>query len=108
MTSAPTNFYNVDPATWRTIVDTNINGTFLMTRLVAPFLIQACTGRIINVVTSYPTMVRAGFSPYGPTKAALESMTVIWAKELEDHKVEVNAVLPGGPADKNDSDREHF
>jgi NAD(P)-dependent dehydrogenase (short-subunit alcohol dehydrogenase family) len=39
-----------------------------------------------------------GFSPYGPSKAALESATVIWAKDLANTGVTVNALLPGGPA----------
>ena len=41
-------------------------------------------------------MRRAGFSPYGPSKAALESETVIWAEDLRGTGVTVNALLPGG------------
>jgi 3-oxoacyl-[acyl-carrier protein] reductase len=41
-------------------------------------------------------MRRRGFSPYGPSKAALESETVIWAQDLADSGVTVNALLPGG------------
>jgi 3-oxoacyl-[acyl-carrier protein] reductase len=44
-------------------------------------------------------MVRAGEHPYGPSKAALESMTTVWAKDLADTGVTVNAILPGGGAD---------
>lgn len=42
-------------------------------------------------------MRRRGFSPYGPSKAAMESATVIWAQDLADTGVTVNALLPGGP-----------
>ncbi len=42
------------------------------------------------------TMRRAGFSPYGPSKAALESETAIWAQDLAGTGVTVNALLPGG------------
>lgn len=45
---------------------------------------------------AYATMRRRGFSPYGPSKAALESETLIWAQELDGTGVTVNAVLPGG------------
>jgi NAD(P)-dependent dehydrogenase (short-subunit alcohol dehydrogenase family) len=45
---------------------------------------------------SYETMQRAGFSPYGPSKAALESETIIWAQDLAGTGVTVNALLPGG------------
>ena len=43
-------------------------------------------------------MVMDGFSPYGPSKAALEAATVIWAKDLAGTGVTVNALVPGGPA----------
>jgi NAD(P)-dependent dehydrogenase (short-subunit alcohol dehydrogenase family) len=55
-------------------------------------------GRIVNIETSSFTMMMDGFSPYGPSKAALESATVIWAKDLATTGVTVNALLPGGPA----------
>jgi NAD(P)-dependent dehydrogenase (short-subunit alcohol dehydrogenase family) len=41
-------------------------------------------------------MRRRGFSPYGPSKAALESETIIWAQDLAGSGVTVNALLPGG------------
>jgi NAD(P)-dependent dehydrogenase (short-subunit alcohol dehydrogenase family) len=45
------------------------------------------------------TMVRRGFSPYGPSKAALEAMTQVWAAELEGTGVVINLLLPGGATD---------
>ena len=53
-------------------------------------------GRIVNISMSRQTMRRRGFSPYGPSKAALESETIIWAQDLADTGVTVNALLPGG------------
>jgi 3-oxoacyl-[acyl-carrier protein] reductase len=53
-------------------------------------------GRIVNISMNYETMRRRGFSPYGPSKAALESETVIWAQDLAGTGVTVNALLPGG------------
>ena len=94
--SEPTRFWEVAPETWRMIIDTNVNGPFLMARLAAPAMVKAGWGRIINVSMNYETMRRRGFSPYGPSKAALESETVIWAHDLEGTGVTVNALLPGG------------
>ena len=37
--------------------------------------------------------------PYGATKSALESMSAIWAAELEDAGITVNVLIPGGPTD---------
>jgi short chain dehydrogenase len=92
----PTRFWEVSPETWRLIMDTNANGPFLMARTVVPVMIRTGWGRIINISVSRETMRRRGFSPYGPSKAALESATIIWSQELEGTGVTVNALLPGG------------
>lgn len=94
--TVPTRFWEVEPTTWRDIVDTNVNGPFLMTRSCVPILLGSGRGRIVNISMNHETMRRAGFSPYGPSKAALESETVIWAQDLAGTGVTVNALLPGG------------
>jgi NAD(P)-dependent dehydrogenase (short-subunit alcohol dehydrogenase family) len=92
----PTHFWEVAPETWRLVIDTNVNGPFMMARCAVPVMLKAGWGRIINVSVNQGTMRRRGFSPYGPSKAALESETIIWAQDLEDTGVTVNALLPGG------------
>jgi len=91
----PTRFWETDPQAWRFIIDTNVNGPFFMARAAAPAMIGAGWGRIVNVSASFSTMQRRGFTPYGPSKAALESATQIWAQELAATGVTVNAILPG-------------
>jgi NAD(P)-dependent dehydrogenase (short-subunit alcohol dehydrogenase family) len=95
----PTKFWQTDPAVWRMIIDTNVNGPFLMAREVAPHMLKQGWGRIINISMNHETMRRAGFSPYGPSKAALESETIIWAQDLAGTGVTVNSLLPGGATD---------
>jgi len=92
----PTRFWEVAPATWRMVIDTNAVGPFLMARAAAPHMIAARWGRIVNISMNHETMRRRGFSPYGPSKAALESETIIWAQDLAGTGVTVNALLPGG------------
>ncbi len=92
----PTRFWETDPDTWRMVIDTNVNGPFLMARAAVPAMMAGGWGRIVNVSMSHATMRRRGFSPYGPSKAALESETVIWAQDLAGTGVTVNALLPGG------------
>jgi 3-oxoacyl-[acyl-carrier protein] reductase len=53
-----------------------------MARAAVAVMRAAAWGRIINISVSNETMRRRGFSPYGPSKAALESETVIWAQDL--------------------------
>jgi NAD(P)-dependent dehydrogenase (short-subunit alcohol dehydrogenase family) len=92
----PTRFWEVAPETWRLVIDTNVSGPFIMARHAVPVMLKAGWGRIVNVTVSQATMRRRGFSPYGPSKAALESETIIWAQDLEGTGVTVNALLPGG------------
>jgi 3-oxoacyl-[acyl-carrier protein] reductase len=70
-----------------------------MSRAAAPHMMRQRWGRIINISINHETMRRPGFSPYGPSKAALESETIIWAQDLDGTGVTVNALLPGGATD---------
>ena len=92
-------FWSIKPDTWRMIVDTNINGIFLMTRAAVPHLLDAGWGRIVNVSTSLITMQRKGYLPYGTSKWACEGQTVIMAQDLADTGVTVNIQIPGGATD---------
>jgi NAD(P)-dependent dehydrogenase (short-subunit alcohol dehydrogenase family) len=94
--TTPSPFWQSDPEVWRMIIDTNINGVFLMTRAVVPIMLRQRSGRIINITVSQQTMSRRGFSPYGPSKAALESMSTIWSQELEGTGITLNMLHPGG------------
>jgi 3-oxoacyl-[acyl-carrier protein] reductase len=95
----PTKFWEANPAVWRMIVETNVNGPFLMARAVAPHMMRQRWGRIVNISINHETMRRPGFSPYGPSKAALESETIIWAQDLAGTGVTANCLLPGGATD---------
>jgi NAD(P)-dependent dehydrogenase (short-subunit alcohol dehydrogenase family) len=93
----PTRFWEVEPSVWRLIIDTNVNGPFYMARAVTTrWLQQQREGSIMNIGVSYETMKRRGFSPYGPSKAALEATSAIWAQELSETRIRVNMLLPGG------------
>lgn len=92
-------FYDLDVDFWRSLMDVNVTGAFRLAKLVAPMQMEKGWGRIVNISTSIPTMVKQGFSPYGPAKAALEAATAIWAKDLAGTGVTVNALLPGGAVD---------
>ena len=92
----PEPFWEADPEAWALVIETNIVGVFLMSRAVVPHMLAAGGGSIINVTINHSTMVRRGFSPYGPSKAALEAMTSVWAAELEGTGVHINLLAPGG------------
>jgi 3-oxoacyl-[acyl-carrier protein] reductase len=92
----PEPFWEADPMAWRMVIETNIVGVFLMSRAVVPHMLAAGRGSIINVTVNEATMTRRGFSPYGPSKAALEAMTRVWEAELEGTGVALNLLAPGG------------
>ncbi len=92
----PKPFWEADDEAWRMVIDTNVTGVFLLTKAVVPYMLRRGMGRIINISISQETMRRKGFTPYGPSKAALESMSVIWAQELAGSGITLNILLPGG------------
>jgi NAD(P)-dependent dehydrogenase (short-subunit alcohol dehydrogenase family) len=94
--SEPSRFWETSPETWQMIIDTNVNGPFYMTRAIVPHMLSRGGGSIINISMNYDTMKRRGFSPYGPSKAALESASAIWAQDLTGTPVRINILLPGG------------
>lgn len=92
-------FYEADPDGWQRIFAINCIGAFLMTRFAVPLMIARGWGRVINVTTSFDTMLAAGLSAYGASKSALEASCVTWSKDLEGTGVTVNVLVPGGPTD---------
>ena len=92
----PKPFWEADASNWQMVINTNVNGTYLVTKAVIPQMLKQKFGRIINISINLETMKRIGFSPYGPSKAALESMSVIWAQELAGTGITLNVLLPGG------------
>ncbi len=95
----PVLFWRAETAPWRMIIETNVIGPFQMAKAVAPHMVEQGFGRIVNVSTSDVTMVRRGYSPYGPSKAALEACSVVWARDLAETGVTINVLLPGGATD---------
>ena len=97
--SNPIPIWQLDPAEWRRVIEVNSIGTFLMTRWTLPHMVAQGYGRLINVTTTFQTMLAPAFGAYGPSKAAIESMSSILVEELQGTGVTANVVVPGGPAD---------
>lgn len=90
-------FWNADIDRFNALMNVNWNGAFLLARSAVPHMIEKGWGRIVNVTTSLDTMTTRGYTPYGPSKAALEAATSVWAKDLEGTGVTANVLVPGGP-----------
>ena len=94
----PQRFWECGDSIVQAVMDTNFVAADRMARRAVPGMLAAGWGRVINVTTKLDTMNRAGSSPYGASKAALEMATEIWAKELEGTGVTANIVNPGAGA----------
>jgi 3-oxoacyl-[acyl-carrier protein] reductase len=89
-------FWEAHPDGWDKVMGVNVNGPFHMGRHAAPHLIAAGWGRIINVSKNVDSIHEVRNSPYGPSKAALEAMTLCWAQDFLGTGVTANVILPGG------------
>lgn len=76
------------------IMKTNFFGTFLLTREVSKFMIRQKWGRIVNISSIAVKNSIEGESVYASSKAAVETLTKVVAKELAPYNVTVNAVAP--------------
>lgn len=76
------------------ILDTNVVGSFLFMREVAKVMVRKKRGRIVNFATVARPLNLEGESIYAASKAAVESLTQIAARELASYHVTVNAVGP--------------
>lgn len=92
-------FWKAKISGWQEIIDTNVNGPFLMAHAVTPTMMAQNKGRIINISKSRDSMHRPMNSPYGASKAALEAMSLSWAQDLLDTGITVNTLAPGGSVD---------
>ena len=91
--------HEIEPEIWDRFVAVNLSGAWYLTRAAIDGLLAQGWGRIVNVTTSFFSMLRGRFHPYSPAKAGLEAMSAGHAKEFAGRGVTVNVVVPGGPAD---------
>jgi len=87
---------DTDDATFDRLLSINLKGSFNTMREAARRMGPG--GRIVNFSTSVVGLGLPGYSVYAATKAALETMPHILAKELRGRDITVNAVAPGPTA----------
>lgn len=80
---------------WDAVVDTNLKGTFLATKLVSRGMIKRRWGRIINIASVVGISGNRGQANYAASKAGIIGFTKAVARELASRNVLVNAVAPG-------------
>lgn len=80
---------------WNSVIDTNLNAIYRVSKACLRGMTKARWGRIINISSVVGSMGNAGQSNYAATKAGAEGFTRALAKELGSRAITVNAVAPG-------------
>jgi NAD(P)-dependent dehydrogenase (short-subunit alcohol dehydrogenase family) len=93
----PPGIEELSTSQWDGIYAINVRAPMILTRAALPHMRKGNWGRIVNNTTSYKTMLRV--LPYGAVKAGFESMSAVWAAELDGSGITVNVLVPGGPTD---------
>jgi 3-oxoacyl-[acyl-carrier protein] reductase len=87
---------DADDAHFQRIMDVNLKGTFNTLREAGKRLRDG--GRIVNFSTSVVGLKLETYGVYAATKAAVETMTGIMAKEMRGRDITINAIAPGPTA----------
>lgn len=80
---------------WDRVMEVNLKGTFLMTKLVGKTMLKKRFGKIVNITSIVGLMGNAGQANYAASKAGVIGFTKSVAKEFASRGINVNAVAPG-------------
>lgn len=80
---------------FRRILEVNLVGAYVLSRLVAPRMAQRGSGVIVNITSGASVATAPSVGGYGPSKAALANLTRAFALRYAPHGVRMNAVAPG-------------
>jgi 3-oxoacyl-[acyl-carrier protein] reductase len=87
--------YNMTAEQWSSVLDTNLNGAFAMTKAVLPAMMRQRHGAIVNVTSLSGLHGVAGQTNYSAAKGALIAMTRSLSREVARSGIRVNCVAPG-------------
>lgn len=80
---------------WETVIDINLKGAFLVSKIIAQGMIQRKSGKIINVCSMQSELGRTTITPYAASKGGLKMLTKSMATELAKYNIQVNGIGPG-------------
>lgn len=88
-------FLMMDKNKWSNVIDTNLNGSFYVSKFVAKTMLKQKKGRIINISSVVASIGSKGQANYIASKSAIEGLTRALAIELAPRGILVNAIAPG-------------
>ena len=80
---------------FKQVIDTNLGGTYNVTKNVISYMMKAHSGRIINISSVVGIVGNAGQTNYSASKAGIIGFTKSLAKEVASRNILVNAIAPG-------------
>ena len=86
---------DVTPEYWDERLATNLRHMFFAIQAVAPGMIEAGGGSIVNMGSNSWWEAGGGFPAYATAKSAVHGLTRTMARDLGDHRIRVNTVVPG-------------
>jgi 3-oxoacyl-[acyl-carrier protein] reductase len=86
--------WEIEPTTWRRVLDVNLTGACLTCRAIVPHMIARGYGRIVNVASIAGKGRQSDAAHYSASKAGLIGLTKSLAKELAPRNILVNCITP--------------
>ena len=80
---------------WNLVMDVNVGGTFLVSRVAIPQMITQGSGAIVNITSIAGIRGQMNLTSYSAAKGAVRNMTRAMAADYGQHGIRVNAVAPG-------------
>jgi 3-oxoacyl-[acyl-carrier protein] reductase len=80
---------------WDDVLDVNLKGSFLCTKVASKYMMKQKSGKIINITSVVGVMGNAGQTNYSSSKAGMIGLTKSVAKELASRGITCNAIAPG-------------
>ena len=87
---------DLDPDLWRTVLDVNLTGSFLMSKIFGRLMVEAgAGGSIVNISSIAGKKLSPNTSAYAASKAGLQALSACMAQEVAEAGVRVNTICPG-------------